>query len=328
MEERMIDDEYGRGVRLRKTKDGYVDVTEEPLQENEDEIVTAEEIAFEFPTFEADETEEDLIGLSPEEVEKRRKEKAEKEAERRESYLAGVEKANTYLASDDYENAAEEFKKAMTYSDEPTEASVGYWTAKTEHFANPDAFAAEYIDSGVESMEFDVGYHALEEIRRQYGERIEQRLAELKEEETPLKAEVEEKQSARRAYIKERLKTSGLWFGLSVVPFLACAILLVVFGLKNFSTPDNRYIPWTIAFGVGAFVFLIVFVLCANKWFNDFRLYRKNEKLESTESGARLAEIALYKEIYEYVLTEQTETTSDVETSEIAEPAADTTTEA
>ena len=29
MEERIIDDEYGRGVRLKKTKDGFVDVTDE-----------------------------------------------------------------------------------------------------------------------------------------------------------------------------------------------------------------------------------------------------------------------------------------------------------
>ena len=35
MEERIIDDEYGRGVRLKKTKDGYVDVTDE-LAENTD----------------------------------------------------------------------------------------------------------------------------------------------------------------------------------------------------------------------------------------------------------------------------------------------------
>ena len=29
MEERIIADEYGRGIRLKKTKDGYVDVTDE-----------------------------------------------------------------------------------------------------------------------------------------------------------------------------------------------------------------------------------------------------------------------------------------------------------
>ena len=42
MEERMIDDEYGRGIRLKKTTDGYVDVTDElapETEEEEDEVV-------------------------------------------------------------------------------------------------------------------------------------------------------------------------------------------------------------------------------------------------------------------------------------------------
>lgn len=307
MEERIIDDEYGRGVRLRKTKDGYVDVTDEQLDENEEEIVEAEEITFEFPTFEVGEDEEDLIGLSPEEVAKRRQEKAEKEEKRRAAYLAGVEEAQALLDAGDLEKAAVGFKKAMKFSDEPTEASIGYWTAKTEGFTNPDVLAEAYLDSGVESMEFDVGYRAVEQIRETYGQQLQKRLSELEAEEMPLKEEVEEKQTARRSYIKERLKKSGLVFGISFIPFIVCAVLLAVYGLKNFSTPDNRYIPATIAFGVGTFIFLIAFVLCANKWYNDFRLYRKNEKLESTESGARLAEIALYKEIYTFILTERTE---------------------
>lgn len=33
MEERIIDDEYARGIRLKKTKDGYVDVTDELAEE-------------------------------------------------------------------------------------------------------------------------------------------------------------------------------------------------------------------------------------------------------------------------------------------------------
>ena len=38
-EERIIDDEYGRGVKLRKTKDGYVDVTDAELDgEEADEV--------------------------------------------------------------------------------------------------------------------------------------------------------------------------------------------------------------------------------------------------------------------------------------------------
>ena len=46
MEERTIDDEYGRGVRLRKTRDGYVDVTDETVRTDEtDEYEDGEEIA-------------------------------------------------------------------------------------------------------------------------------------------------------------------------------------------------------------------------------------------------------------------------------------------
>lgn len=302
MEERIIDDEYGRGVRLRKTKDGYVDVTDEAVDETDEEIVDAEEINFEFPTFEVGEGEEDLIGLSPEEVEKRRKEEAEKAEQRRAAYEAGVEKGQALLDSDDLSAAAKEFKKAMRFSDEPTEASVGYWTAKTERFTNPDALADEYLDGGVESLEFDVGYEAIKVIRAQYGDSLQARLNDLTVEESPLREEVEEKQKNRRAYLKERLKKSGWIFGISALPFILCAVLAVVFGLKNFSTPDAKYIPATIAFGVGTLVFLIVFALCANKFFNAFRLYRRNEKLESTEAGARLAEIELYKELYEYML--------------------------
>ena len=47
MEERIIDDEYGRGVRLKKTKDGFVDVTDE-LTDGTD-MEEGEEITFEFP---------------------------------------------------------------------------------------------------------------------------------------------------------------------------------------------------------------------------------------------------------------------------------------
>ena len=77
MEERMIDDEYGRGIRLKKTQDGYVDVTDELAEDGEafEDGESAEEIAFEFPML--DEDDEDLVGLSPEEAIALRKKKEE-----------------------------------------------------------------------------------------------------------------------------------------------------------------------------------------------------------------------------------------------------------
>ena len=69
MEERMIDDEYGRGIRLKKTKDGYVDVTDELAADNTDNGEgLADEVSFAFPITDVDEDDEDLVGLSPEEA--------------------------------------------------------------------------------------------------------------------------------------------------------------------------------------------------------------------------------------------------------------------
>ena len=94
MEERIIDDEYGRGIRLKKTKDGYVDATDELAEdkkrqsaeaegdltegleeeleaeeENEtdregDEAEAADEVLFEFP----EEDDEELAARSAEDA--------------------------------------------------------------------------------------------------------------------------------------------------------------------------------------------------------------------------------------------------------------------
>ena len=91
MEERIIDDEYARGIRLKKTKDGYIDATDELAEEKkaktgdetkneltdeiEDEIENeidgeeteaeaADEVLFEFP----EEDDEELAALSAEDA--------------------------------------------------------------------------------------------------------------------------------------------------------------------------------------------------------------------------------------------------------------------
>ena len=95
MEERIIDDEYGRGIRLKKTKDGYVDATDELAEEaklpesaekdkaqpeglqealeaeaenvtdgEEGDAEAADEVLFEFP----EEDDEELAALSAEDA--------------------------------------------------------------------------------------------------------------------------------------------------------------------------------------------------------------------------------------------------------------------
>lgn len=300
-EERIIDDEYGRGVKLRKTKDGFVDVTDEALDSAPDRETSeelGEEISFAFPMMEGEEDDEDLVGLTPEQAAALRKQKAEAEARRRAEYEKLVAEGNHLLETGSFHSAELTFEKALQLDEPATEASVGYWRAKTADFTKPDVLIEEYVEAGIESLEYDLGYEAAEIVKRDYRHVFEKRFQELKAEEEPLFLEVNAKQERRRAILKERRKKSIIGFIAVGIPTLVCIILAVIFGLKNFSTPDDTYIPVTIALvGISAVLF-IVFGIFTNKMINTFRIYRTNEKLTSTDEGERLSEIMEYKNLY------------------------------
>lgn len=302
MEERIIDDEYGRGVRLKKTKDGYVDVTDESFEKQEEE----DEVAFEFPVFDADEDDEELVGLTPEQAAELRKRRAEEEAARKAEYEKTCKEGEELLVSGSYKSAELKFEKALALDKEATEASVGYWRAKTSNFTEPDVLISEYAEAGIESLEYDLGYKAVDIIKRDYEAVFKQRVAELTAEEQPLAVEVESKRAARREIISARLKRSTIAFVLSLVPAVALLVLTIVFGFKNFTTRDNTFVLPTVLFGVGFFCTFIAFMIFTNKWVNDFRMRRMNERLRSTEEGARLLQIREYKELYECLLPKAT----------------------
>jgi hypothetical protein len=316
MEERIIDDEYGRGVRLRKTKDGYVDVTDELTEGETPEAEDAgEEIAFEFPTFEnyGDQDDEDLVDLSPEEAERVRKEKAEAAERRLAEYEQACKQGEMMLDSGSYNAAELQFEKALQLDDVATAASVGYWRAKTANFTNPDVLAGEYVDAGIESLEYDLGYEATDIIKKNYRSAFEKRIQELTEEEQPLLQIVEEKQEARREILSSRKLRWGIAFILCTIPALVAIIATLVVGLKNFGAPDTRYLVPTIILGVVSLALFVVFMVVTNKYINAGRMYRKNERLSSTEDGLRILEIRAYKELYEALLAAPV---AETETSE------------
>lgn len=304
MEERMIDDEYGRGIRLKKTKDGYVDVTDELAEKQDGELVAenegdgGEEITFEFPILDVDEDDEDLVGLTPSEARALRQKKAEAAAQRRADYERACAEGNELLAAQSYRAAELKFEKALNLDEVATEASVGYWRAKTTDFSNPDELASEYVEAGIQSLEYDLGYDAAEIIKKEYRSVFEKRVAELSAEETPLAEEVEGKQERRRTVLKARVKKAGIIFAAVSCAFVLIAALAVIFGLKNFTTKDNSYVLLTIIFAVLSLVGLVVFLVFTKKFINALRIYRKNEDLAETEEGARLLEIREYKELY------------------------------
>ena len=300
MEERIIDEEIGRKIKVKKLADGTTDVVDELSEGAEnaqaDEAEVEEELTFEMPELQEDD--EDLVGLSPEEALALRQKKEAEAAERKAAYERTVEEGEALLAEGDFAAAESVFEKALLLDDEATAAAVGYWRAKTENFEKPDALMDEYVEAGYENLEYDLGYQAVEIIKAEYAEKFRRRYDELTEEETPLSETVLGAQERRRAILKPRRKKSGLYFAISAVVFVAALVVTAVLGLKNFTVKEDSFIVPTIVSGCVAFLAFIVFGVFTNKFVNACRIYRANEKLSSTEDGLRLQEIADYKELY------------------------------
>lgn len=297
MEERIIDDEYGRGVRLKKTKDGYVDVTDAEV-ETENTEAEGEEAVFEFPAFDTDEYDEDLVGLTPEEAAARLKQKEEEAAQRKADYERYCKEGDELLETGSFRAAELKFEKALALDEEASEASLGYWRAKTSNFTDPDVLISEYAKAGVESLEHDLGEKATENLKKEYKGVFEKRVKELSEEEAPLSQSVEEKQAARRVVLKDRVKRSTIAFFAALIPTAAMLVLTIVFGLSNFTTRENTFVLPTVLCGAGFLIFFIAFIVFANKWINALRMRAANERLSSTSDGARLVEIREYKALY------------------------------
>ena len=323
MEERIIDDEYGRGIRLKKTKDGYVDVTDELTTERADETDEAvDEVSFEFPIMDG-EDDEDLVGLSPEEALALRQKKAEAAAKRQADYEEACAKGQALLEEGDFAEAEKAFERALNFDEIATVASAGYWRAKTENFAKPDVLIEEYAKAGIDELEYDLGYEATDILRRDYHETFQKRYDELAEEEKPLAAEVESKQKKRRKVLLSRLIKSGI----GVAVCLAATIVFALLAWTNFS--DRVTVPQgqRTSFIVKASVFLacavvgfIVLIYFINKLYNALRMNIRNERLSSTESGKRLQLVRRYKALYAALLTEeQKEENADETTEETAE---------
>jgi tetratricopeptide (TPR) repeat protein len=313
MEERIIDEEYGRGVRLRKTKDGYVDVTDELVDGEIPDEEAGDEIAFEFPNFDefGDKDDEDLVDLSPEEAARVRKEKAEAAQRRYEEYEAACKEGERLLAEEKYDEAEEVYEKALNLDEIATEASVGYWRAKTMNFGDPYYLFVEYADTGIEEMEHDLGTEALEIIKKEHRPQFEAQLQLLQKSEAPLAKEFEEKQDARREVLSARKLRWGIAFILCTIPALVAIIATVVVGLRNFGAPDDRYLVPTIILGAVALVLFVAFMIITNKYINAGRMYRDNERLSTTNEGRSLAMLRDHIELCQLLLEPSDEANQD-----------------
>lgn len=299
MEERIIKDEYGRGIRMKKTEDGYVDATDELAEENEsleESEVAEDEVLFEFPQI--DEDDEELAALMPEQAEALKKKREEERMKKQAEYEERMRQGNLYLSEKEYSKAETEFSAAVELAFGSSEAQVGLWKAKTEDFACPDRLPEgyrEYGDGAYGEFAYDAGAEGIETLKKEYGFVFQKRLAELKEEKTPLEKDVLAAQTSRREILAERKKKHLAFFLATLLPAVILLAVGIVFAARINTRPDWLYLYVAAGFGAAFLLSFFVFVAASNKLINTRRIIRENEDLSSTEDGARLVEI-LYKE--------------------------------
>ncbi len=297
MEERPMEDDIGRKIKFKRNPDGTVEMVDDFLHPLE----TEDEEAYEY--FEmTGEDDEELEGLSPEEARRRIEEREAEEEARRREYEKLCEEGDKLLETGSFKAAELKFEKAMSLDERATVATVGYWRAKTADFSEPDVLVEEYEEEGPDGLERDLGYEALDVVKRDFHEKIKVRYGEICDEEAGLSAKVVEGQTRRRALLKKRLRNTAIAFATSCVVTVTFLALALVFWGNNFTVNDGSYIALTVAFVALFILSFIAFGICTNKFVNAVRIHNANERLSSTEDGERVLLLRAYKEIYEYLL--------------------------
>lgn len=286
MERRVMDDEELRKIKIRRTQEGAIEDVTDALASPDapDETVEEEDVVLEFPEGEYD---EDLVGLTPSQLQKvlAQREKAAREAKEKHEEL--VAEAESYLAEKEYAEAESFFSQSLLYDPDSAQAKRGLWIARTKDFTDYEPFYSE--ENALELSQTDDETRAF--VRERAGERLRAEREELEREAEPLIPLVTGKQEERRQAFGENRKYYLVRFSAFLAVFL---VMLVAMGISaSFFVRTTSSVPVVICSVCGALAAaaLVLVVLYTRKLLVATRLCRENEKLSSTEEGAHLARL-------------------------------------
>ena len=298
MEERLVDKDDERLIRIKKKADG-VDAEDATLPEGE-ESPAEEEVLVNLPE-DDEEYDEDLVGLSPSELarEKARRQRAEEEARAECAKLVAA--AEEELSDGAYDKAESLFSQAAGYGFEEERVAIGLWTARTKNFTETEPFYQE---------EYAEEFSALDDaskklVREKVADRLVKEREELKKEEEALAPAVLAKQEERRQafaankkYYAVRLLIAASFLGMFIVATLICS---------SFIVRTLSMVPAIITgvLGGGILISFIVSLVFFLKFTGANKLCRTNEKLSSTEDGSRLEELRNKLECLKLVLEDE-----------------------
>ena len=281
MEERIIDKDERRKVRLKRTENGPDAVDDLAPDDGREDADGTEDFVIDFE----EERDEDLVGLTPtqfkEELERR--ERAAREAREESEKLTAL--AEERLAAGNAADAAIAFAQALIYDGGNERAEKGLWYARTDGFTRDDVF---YNPAYAEEFAY-AGEACRAEVLEKVGGRLAAERAQYAAEAAPLREKVEAAQAERRQPFRENRRYYALRFFVCLAAFIVFAVGIAVSASFLLRTRSIAPVVLMAVCGGLAFVAFVVLVVFARKLYVAARLCRDNEKLSSTEDGARLA---------------------------------------
>lgn len=279
MEERIIDKDDPKIIRLKRTEEGETDAVD-PLAEDDGERIE-EELVFDASREEYD---EDLVGLTPSQLEKEleRRRKAEEEARAECGRL--VEEAEEALAGGDYLKAESCFSQATCYSFADERILKGLWIARTKDFTDYEPF---YVSAHAEEFSA-MDKEAKEFVRERVGEKLSAEREEMRKAEEEIAPPIEKRQEERRAAFRENRRYYLVRIFVLLVCLAAAIVGAAVSAYYIVRTTGIAPVVLTAAFGAIAFGLLCGLLYLLRQFIIADRLCRANEDLASTDEGARL----------------------------------------
>lgn len=280
MEERIIDDP--RKIKVKRNASGGVEDATDDLAAEQPEG-EEEELLIDLP----EEYDEDLVGLSPSQLEealaRRKKEEEEARAEH-DRLLALGEEA---LSRGEYSDAEPLFRQALLYDGASLAAQRGLFASLTENFKTLEPLYEEENVNAFSAAEEETKAY----VRERAGDRFREERARAEEEAAPLRERVTAAQQERRRAFRDNRNYYRLRLGLFGGIFFLMIFAVAVSGQFIVRVNDLTPVIVVSVFAALALVALVPTVIYLRKFVVAQRLCRENEILSSTEEGARLEEL-------------------------------------
>lgn len=276
MEERTLDDDIEKGLKLKKKEDGEETISEETESEGE--------IVLDIPVIEEDN--EELADMTPEQAAayiKQREEEQAKLLERKDDLKAEAVSAEENGEGD---RAEELYYNILELDPADLTANVGYARKITKDFSLYDdfSFVKETYQKGLESA----GEDFTAAIKDTCEKNIRAEIDVLKGEEAELNKKVEEKRASRREAFKADYNVKKKAFLRELILFAVFAAMTVAFALNIATVSSAVFLVLTILAGVATAIFLVLLLIDTNKFSTARHRVKENERDGATKDGKAL----------------------------------------